>query len=256
MRINAGKVNLNVVEQGAGAPALVFLHYWGGSARTWAGVTRLLQDLYRCIAYDQRGWGISDGPECGYELDDLAGDLTGLLTSLELRRYVLVGHSMGGKVAMLAASHRPVGLEGLVLVAPASPLPQNISKEAAEAQRHAYDNAETTGKAIDFLTFQAPSDAMREQLVEDSLRGSHGAKYAWPHSGAYQDISSAVRKIAVPTLVVVGDHDPQDPEKKQCEELMPLLQDVTLNILPDCGHLVPVEQPGLLAKAIGEWIAR
>jgi pimeloyl-ACP methyl ester carboxylesterase len=255
MRINAGQVNLNLVEQGEGEPALVFLHYWGGSVRTWARVTSLLGGSYRCIAYDQRGWGTSDQPESGYELADLAGDLTGLLARLGLRSYVLVGHSMGGKVAMLAASQRPMGLEALVLVAPASPLPQDLPEEAAEAQRHAYDNAETAGKAIDLLTFQAPSDAVREQLVQDSLRGSPGAKYAWPHSAAYQDISAAVRNISVPTLVLVGDHDRQDPVKQQREELMPLLQKAKLVTLPNCGHLAPVEQPDLLADAIAGWLA-
>lgn len=190
MRVDTGKVKLHVVDGGAGQPVLVFLHYWGGSARTWLGVTSVLEASYRCIAYDQRGWGTSDAPETGYALDDLAEDLTALLTHLELRRYVLVGHSMGGKVAMLAASQRPVGLEALVLVAPASPLPQDIPGEAWEAQRHAYDNRETAEKAIDFLTFHAPNKAMREQLIEDSLRGSPGAKYAWPHVAAYQDISA------------------------------------------------------------------
>ena len=254
MRTDIGRVTLNVVEKGAGEPVLVFLHYWGGSARTWHAVTSLLKTSYRCIAYDQRGWGTSDAPVTGYELSDLARDLTALLASMKLCRYVLVGHSMGGKVAMLVASQRLAGLEALVLVAPASPLPQNIPEQAAEAQRHAYDNHETVKKAVEFLTFQTLNDAMTEQLIADSLRGSPGARYAWPHSAAYQDISSDVRKITAPTLVLVGDHDPQDPEKQQREELMPLLSDVKLEILTNCGHLAPVEQPGLLAKAVGKWL--
>ena len=109
MRVDAGTVKLNVVDTGAGEPALVFLHYWGGAARTWHQVTRKLEHSYRCVAYDQRGWGTSDAPETGYELDDLAGDLSALITHMDLRRYVFVGHSMGGKVAMLAASRRPSG---------------------------------------------------------------------------------------------------------------------------------------------------
>jgi pimeloyl-ACP methyl ester carboxylesterase len=47
--------NLNVVDTGSGDPTLIFLHYWGGSARTWTAVTRALEPRFRCIAYDQRG---------------------------------------------------------------------------------------------------------------------------------------------------------------------------------------------------------
>ncbi len=74
-----------------GEPALDFLHFWGGAARTWHQLTRTLEHSYRCIAYDQRGWGTADAPETGYELDDLAGDLSTGVARLRASRYVLIG---------------------------------------------------------------------------------------------------------------------------------------------------------------------
>ena len=254
MKQNIETVRLNVVERGAGELSLVFLHYWGGSADTWRLITSLLEPYYRCIAYDQRGWGTSDSPPSGYELGDLADDLATLIAHLDLRHYVLVGHSMGGKVAMLVASRKPLGLEALVLVAPASPFPQQLPEEAREAQRRAYDNRETALGAVQFLTFKKPDDATTESLVQDSLKGSPGAKEAWPASAAYEDISTAVREISVPSLVLVGDHDPQDPEEQQRRELLPLLLGSHLTVLPDCGHLSPIEQPVLLAEAIRSFL--
>jgi pimeloyl-ACP methyl ester carboxylesterase len=113
VKIKAGRVSLNVIESGSGEPALLFLRYWGGSAQTWAKVTLNLAKDFRCVAYDQRGWGQSDSPTDGYSIRDLASDAKLLVESLRLRRYVLVGHSMGGKAAQFLASLRPVGREAL-----------------------------------------------------------------------------------------------------------------------------------------------
>lgn len=255
MRIRVGDLNLNVADTGAGQPALVFLHYWGGSARTWQRMTDELARAYRYIAYDQRGWGQSDAPPEGYALKDLAEDAASLIATLGLARYVLVGHSMGGKVAQLLASQRPTGLEALVLVAPASPPPQHIPDEARDTQMHAYDNRQTALSAITFLTFRPPQGDQLEALIEDSLAGSPGAKQAWPATAAYEDISGEVPRIAVPTLVLVGDTDRQDPEEQQRSEVLPLIAGAKLEVLPDCGHLIPIDQPVQAAEAIRTFLS-
>ena len=123
MSTASNTTKLHVEDLGTGAPALVFLHYWGGSSRTWRHVTQALAPAFRTIAVDQRGWGRSDKPLEGYTLADLADDAERLIESLAPDRYVLVGHSMGGKVAQLMASRHPAGLAGLVLVAPSPPSP-------------------------------------------------------------------------------------------------------------------------------------
>ena len=250
MRMAVGDLHLNVVDTGVDQPALVLLHYWGGSARTWQSMTDDLARTYRCIAYDQRGWGQSDAPLEGYGLEDLAADAASLIAALGLARYVLVGHSMGGKVAQLLASRRPLGLEALILVAPASPSPQHIPDEAKNRQMHAYDNRQTALGAITFLTFRQPQGDPLEALVEDSLAGSPGAKQAWPATAAYEDISGAVEQIAVPTLILVGDTDRQDPEEQQRSEVLPLIAGAKLEVLPECGHLIPIDQPVKAAAAI------
>jgi pimeloyl-ACP methyl ester carboxylesterase len=160
MKINIGALSLNVLESGAGEPTLLFLHYWGGSARTWNHVIEKLCPTFRCIAYDQRGWGESDAPADGYSISGLAGDAAALIRAFDLKRYVLVGHSMGGKAAQFLAAQQSVGLEALVLVAPASPLPQNIPEAARETQLHAYDTRDTVLQAIAFLTATRPMNRL------------------------------------------------------------------------------------------------
>jgi pimeloyl-ACP methyl ester carboxylesterase len=126
--IDTGGALIRFAESGAGEPALAFLHYWGGSARTWQGVIRRLEGQARCVALDQRGWGESVAKDGRYDLGVMADDVEAVVRSLDLRRFVLVGHAMGGKVAQVVAARRPKGLEGLVLVAPAPPTPMEVPR--------------------------------------------------------------------------------------------------------------------------------
>lgn len=255
MRVNAGGVSLHVIESGAGEPALLFLHYWGGSARTWDTVTQNLARDFRCIAYDQRGWGESDSPPEGNSIRDLASDAKLLIESLGVRQYVLVGHSMGGKVAQFLASERPAGLKALVLVAPAPPTPQKLPEAAKQTQLHAYDNRANALQALEFLTAHLPNQEIQEQVIADNLAGSSQAKLAWPTSSIYEDISKDVSKIAVPTLVLAGDQDRQDSLEQHEREVLARIPVARLMVLRDCGHLLPIDQPEQLADAIRNFVS-
>jgi pimeloyl-ACP methyl ester carboxylesterase len=80
----------------------------------------------RCVAVNQRGWGESHATDGRYDLAAMADDVQAIVAALSLQRYVLVGHSMGGKVAQIVATRRPASLLGLVLVAPAPPTPMPV----------------------------------------------------------------------------------------------------------------------------------
>lgn len=149
MKVASNGIQIHVEEQGGGDVSLVFLHYWGGSSRTWGKVIAALPKSYRSLAIDHRGWGESDAPASGYALADLAADAQGVIEALDLKRYILIGHSMGGKVAQLMASRRPKGLAGLVLVAPSPPQPMTMSPDARETMAGSYSTRQSVGTAID-----------------------------------------------------------------------------------------------------------
>lgn len=251
-----GEVAIHVLDEGTGEPGLLFLHYWGGSSRTWSRVISRLSSTYRCVAYDQRGWGQSDKPVSGYSLADLAAEAFALVEALHLSRYVLVGHSMGGKIAQLLASRKPVGLAGLVLVAPAPPTPVHLPQAAREQQLHAYDNRETVLQSINFLTARPPDEDVTQQIIEDSLSGSAGAKQIWPTSSMLEDISAHVSSIEVPTLILAGEQDRLDSVEQHRQEVLPRIRGARLEILENSGHLLPVDAPDQLASAIARFVAR
>lgn len=254
MKARIGNVILKIEEQGAGDPALVFLHYWGGTHRTWKKVAAELQSSYRIVTYDMRGWGQSSASEEGYSIAALAGEAAALIAHLGLTRYVLIGHSMGGKVAQLLASRHPQGLVGLVLVAPATPTPAHMPIEAKQQQIDAYTSRATVLQTIAFLTARTPDPETVEQIVEDSLSGAPEAKMAWPAFAMLEDISAEVAKIAVPTLVLAGAEDRLDSIEQHRTEVVARIPGATLAILPHSGHLLPIDEPLQTAAAIDHFV--
>ena len=256
MKVTANGIQINVRERGHGEPSLVFLHYWGGSSRSWEEVIAYLADQHRSIALDHRGWGESDAPAQGYGISDLANDAQSVIASLELKRYVIVGHSMGGKTAQLLASRRPAGLAGLVLVAPSPPTPTVVPEAQREAMFHAYDSRESVAQTRDHVLTALPlTDAQKERVIEDSLRGSAVAKRAWVTQALPEDIRVEARRINVPTLVLAGEKDIVDTPDRLREELLPNIPGAQMQVLPRTGHLSPLETPEAVAQAIRQFVA-
>lgn len=254
MKILIRNVSLYVEEKGSGNPSLVFLHYWGGTHRTWARVIDSLGETFHTVAYDMRGWGRSEAADTGYSISELANEAASLIAALRLRGYVLVGHSMGGKVALHLASRRPEGIVGMVLVAPASPAPTHFSDEGKAQQLHAYDNRETVMQTIAFLSARNLPPPLIEQIVEDSLSGAPEAKSAWPTSAILEDVSSDVSGINVPTLVLAGQHDRLDSIDQHRREIVERIAGAELKVITGSGHLIPIDEPSQLADAIVDFV--
>ncbi len=251
-------LSIHAEVHGTAEPALVFLHYWGGTSRTWRKVTAELEGQFKTVAYDARGWGKSDKTLAGYKLADLADEALSLVKALGIKQYVLVGHSMGGKVAQLAASRRPEGLLGLILVAPAQPTPRHNPDEMREQQLHAYDNRENVLKAIGSgrLTARPPSPEILEQIVEDSLSGSREATMAYPMESILEDISAEVANINVPTVLLAGELDQVDSIERHKTEVLAYLPNAEFKIIKGSGHLIPIDEPVQLAKEIASFATR
>jgi pimeloyl-ACP methyl ester carboxylesterase len=95
----------------------VLVHGLASNALVWQGVAeRLAAEGHGVVAVDQRGHGLSDKPDAGYDLATVASDLVALVKALKLDRPVLVGQSWGASVVLRAALDDPAGTRGVVLV--------------------------------------------------------------------------------------------------------------------------------------------
>lgn len=248
--VAGGSISIHLHEGVSDVPTLVFLHYWGGSHRTWGPLIDQLGYPGRMVTYDHRGWGESRELPGPYDIAQLTADAQCLLTELALERFVLIGHSMGGKVAQLLAARRPAGLTGVVLIAPAPARPV-VTPDQQRQLVHAYDSADAVAQALDqILTHRPLPDALREQVIRDSQAGSAAAHEAWALHSIARDISAIVPRIDAPVLVLAGEHDRVDPPAVLTEHLLPYLPTATMRIVPDTGHLSPLENPRLLAAQI------
>lgn len=248
VRVNG--TDLHVAEAGAGSPALVFLHYWGGSGRTWGSVIESLSTTNRCVAIDFRGWGRSGKDATDYRLEALADDVVGVVDQLGLEAFFVVGHSMGGKVAQLVAARKLQGLKGLVLFGPAPPKPMDVPEDERRGYVALYDTREGAETVIGNMTPHPLPDRYREQIIEDSMGGSPGAKRAWPEQGMIEDITEQTAGIAVPVHVIAGGDDPVEPEASLRAAFGKVLEGVRFTVLPGVGHMAPLEAPAALADAI------
>ena len=249
MKISANNTLLNVDESGAGEPAFVFLHYFGGSHRSWSEVTAHLPG-FRCIAPDLRGFGDSDASGSGYSVDESADDVAALVDEMDLENYVLVGHSMGGKIALALAARRPRGLQRLVLIAPSPPTPEPIVDEERTRLLEGYGDRRAAEKTFRAITALPVSPALRERVIKDNLRTSRVAWRAWLERGSREDISARMSDIEVPVLVLAGECDEgMTPDLLQ-REVVERIGGAQMRVVRGAGHLLPIEAPQEIAQAL------
>ncbi|WP_198283309.1 alpha/beta fold hydrolase [Sphingomonas sp. PAMC 26617] len=226
---------LKMIEAGKGGPTLVFLHYWGGSSRTWSAVVADLAAYHRCVSLDFRGWGRSDKQAGAYELETLANDVIGVIGELGLGNYVIIGHSMGGKVAQIVAATAPNGLRRLILVAPAPPTSLGVPEEQRAGMLASYQSWEGAEKVVGILSALPLNDAQRQQVIEDMLCGYRAAKREWPERGIMADIADNARRIAVLVHVIVGDANRIEPEQALRSAFGDVVPNTGFTVLPGRG---------------------
>lgn len=252
MRYTSGSLQLSYSETGHGEKTLIFLHYFGGSSRTWQDVMALLSPEFRCVALDLRGWGGSDAPasEAACRVEDMAADVQALITRIGVADYVLVGHSMGGKVAQFFASSAPAGLTHLLLTAPSPLSPEPMTEDDRNAMRTAWGDADASRKTLAKIACLPLSAESVSAVVADNLRASRTAWEAWADVGSHEDLSALASQIAVPTHILSGTGDAVLSPDVLRREVMDRIPNSTLTTLPDAGHLLPLEAP----QAVADWI--
>ncbi len=163
-RIDVGGHELRVAIGGEGPPDFVCLHGLVDTLEIWDGLGPALEARGRLVRFDQRGHGASDAPPGPYRREDLAGDAIALLDRQGIDRAILVGHSMGGIVAMTAALGWPDRVAGLVLLGTAS----QCSERIAEWYERIAQDGETHG--TDGLARAIHDRALAEAETADERR--------------------------------------------------------------------------------------
>ena len=261
---------LSAVRRGRGDLALVMMPFLGGSRREWDQVTDLLRENAVCFGVDLPGFGDShDVP--GYTVAEMAESLLATIAALELRQFVLVGHSMAGKVSAAVAraaadgDERAAGLKGLVLVAPSPPGPEPMTEKRRLQMLDALGGeprVDERGRrkdreAAEQYVRENAADDLRPEIfagaVEDVLGMNRAAWRAWLESGSREDWSERVGVLRLPVLLVAGDKDGALGPEAQRSVSMPHWPNGRLASLHS-NHLIPMEKPEVLARMIAGFL--
>jgi len=235
-------------------PAIVLLHYFGGSAQEWRPVMDCLAPAWSCIALDLPGFGQSP-PLPTYTLDGMADVVEALIRSLKIREYMIAGHSMSGKIAVVIAARQPPGLRGLVLVAPSPPTPEPMDEEKRKQALQSHGLRSAAVATIEKITAHPLAPSEMEQQVSDNVGTSPGAWAWWLGDGSRVDVSDRIGRIEIPIIVVGGSADPViTPEVLKQDVILPLSGHIEKVVTADSGHLIPLEAPAVLAEAIRTFV--
>lgn len=230
------------------------MHYWAGSGREWAAVAAELAPEYACLTPDLGGFGDAPAPIKGYSMEAYAHEVSEYVAQQNLSSYILVGHSMGGKIALALAAQRPAGLRGIALLTPSPPSPEPMTDAERAASLHAHGNPQAAAQTLANITARPLSEAAQAQVIEDNLRTTRAAWEAWLLHGSRENILALMPLIQVPAVILAGDADAiMSPSLHGLETLPHLPPDTPLEIIRGAGHLLPLEAPQEVAALLREF---
>jgi len=243
---------------------LVFIHGSPGQISNWKYLIDYFKEYYRVIAYDLRGYGMSDKPLV-VSMDDYIKDLRELMEVLKVNNgnAVLIGHSFGGMVAQEYASR--YGVRGLVLIGSlVRTHPDIIDKIVWRLPPFLWRKLLFTENPLTKVLYRKLffSPKTPESIYEEFMRDNKDyIESLPPHVFRYMkyfvnyDASKSVSKIKCPTLIIVGSDDKVTPPE-QSKELHTLIPNSKLVVIPNAGHLVLYEKPQELIKEIMNFIIK
>jgi 3-carboxy-cis,cis-muconate cycloisomerase/3-oxoadipate enol-lactonase len=235
------------------APVLVLSNSMGTAMAMWDDQLASLAGRLRVLRYDHRGHGASDLPAGSYRMEQLGGDLLGLLDDLGLERVSFCGLSLGGMVGMWLAAHAPDRIDRLALCCTAAKVDGEVYLERASKVR-AGGTGSVAGEVVD-RWFTPAFRARAPQKVERAV----AMLVATPDEGyagcceaiAAMDLRAGLPAITAPTLVLAGGDDPATP-RPHAEAIVAAIPGARLEVVPGAAHLANIEQPRPVTRLLLE----
>jgi pimeloyl-ACP methyl ester carboxylesterase len=261
-------LRFHVAEAGAGDP-VVLVHGWPQHWWMWRHVVPLLAPHARLVMIDLRGFGWSDAPAGPYDKQTLADDLIAVLDALGLDRVCLMAHDWGAWSGFLACLAAPERFAAFLALGSPRPGGRPTARQLREAWRFGYQVAiaapilgqrQVAGQRFVERVIMAGA-VQRQAWTPDDLR-TFTAVLAEParaqasvrlyRTFLAREVGRSPRgRLRVPTRIVLGDLDPAIPTVL-LDGAQDDADDVSIEIVPACGHFVPEEHPELVAQRARE----
>ncbi|KAA9159374.1 alpha/beta hydrolase [Amycolatopsis acidicola] len=246
-------------------PAVVLVHGFPHTWRLWDEIIGPLSRTHRVIAPDLRGFGASTRAPDGYDAGTLAADIGGLLDALGEPTAAVVGIDAGAPVAFLLAARKPERVRKLVLmeaVLGGLPGAEDFAKPWWFGFHAVPGLAESVliGHEAEYIDFFLKAGT-RGRGVSPELRDAFADAYAGEEAlrcafSFYRALPGSARQIAghrltMPTLAIGADPVGRALER----QLRPVADELAGHLIPDCGHIIPVDRPGELLDILVPFLA-
>lgn len=239
---------------GQGDPPLVFLHGGGGWAEHWRLQFDEFAEVTTVAMSDLRGHGRSEAPPGRYSLETFADDVAALLEAQHIDRPVLVGHSLGGAIALRYAFDYPDQVSGVVIV--------DSGCRTADAGRDGWRKLvvdrvrDWHGVTAEYSRYNSSPDSGRAAKVAGALAATPETSRAVIHATHYGLIShcnSAVASFLTYPVLVVGASDSDYwPSIQSWSDYVPHARLVGI---PRCGHYIMIEQPDRFNEVLAQFFS-
>jgi 2-succinyl-6-hydroxy-2,4-cyclohexadiene-1-carboxylate synthase len=261
----------DLTEPQPSAPTLVFIHGWLLSRNYWQPLIQLLSPTYACLSYDLRGFGESAAvgaiaDSVGYSLQDYAKDLALLLQSLEIGPVWLIGHSLGGSIALWGADLLPQ-VQGVICVNSGGGIYlkeeferfRSVGRQLVKLRPGWLRYVPWLDRAFAQATVTQKLDRHwgKQRLVDFVVAhpaAALGALLETTTEAEVHLLPQIVARLQQPVYFVAGDQDPiMAPEYvRHLASFHPLFEGHGANVteLEGCGHLAMLEQTVPLAAHI------
>lgn len=249
------------------AVPLLLLHGFTGSSENWGDLIPLFRKRFSVITVDILGHGRSASPPDPnrYTMPRVAADVIALLDDWHLEQTALLGYSMGGRLALYLACHFPERFSHLILES-SSP---GLASEAERAERRQKDEAladwiEANGLEAFVNRWEAlPLWASQQQLSQEARQQLHQQRLQnnpiglanslrGMGTGTQPSLWAQLPTLTLPTLLIVGALDSKFVAINQ--QMVELLRNGRLHIIPQAGHTTHLEQPELFETAVRSFL--
>jgi pimeloyl-ACP methyl ester carboxylesterase len=263
-RLRVNGAELYYEDTGPGGEAVLFVPGLAWGTLLFRAQVAALEGRYRCVVVEPRGQGRSEVTKGGYELDNVALDASALIDHLGLAPCHLVGHSLGGSVAVRVAARRPEAVRSFAMLdgtADEDPIWDRVLFRGLSYLVQTFGMGRVDARLVETMfgeTFlNDPSrvrqrEEARNQFLSNDGTGVARAVRGWLRS---PPVMKELPKVTAPALVVAGEEDAVvKPERSR--KVAEGVRDGRFLLLPRCGHSSPFECPGQVNAALVELFER
>jgi epoxide hydrolase 4 len=266
-----GDVKIHYVASGKG-PLVVMIHGYPDFSGSWTYLTPKLNDAYRVVAIDTRGYNLSDKPDgvANYEMPKLVSDVEAVIRAEGYSKATVLGHDWGGSIAWMFAFTHPEMLDNLIILSTPHPslfmeqMRTNPQQQASSqyARNFQKDGSEASMTA-EGLSRRVQDPALKEKYLEAFGRSSFAAMMNYYRANYPRETGPNAKRpflpdnppqIPVPLLVIHGMKDTALLSAGHAGTWEKAAQDTTVVMVPNAGHFVQHDAPDLVNGTIRSWL--